>query len=127
MKINPKIEAYRFLHGAWGSKEGDDFGAFRVPGPEGVDLLIIASPGDSLEEVPFEHVSVSTKTRCPHWKEMCFVKDLFWDPEEMVMQLHPPQSQWVNNHPYCLHLWKPVKQEIPAPPGIAVGFREFNL
>jgi len=37
------------------------------------------------------------------------------------MQLHPPRSKWINNHPYCLHLWRPTKQEIPLPPEIAVG------
>jgi hypothetical protein len=65
-------------------------------------------------------VSVSTKTRCPFWKEMCFVKDLFWDAEEPVMQLHPAKSTWVNNHNYCLHLWRPTGEELPLPPEIAV-------
>ena len=88
-----------------GSNPGDDFGAFRIDGPCGESLMIIASPGDASECVPWEHVSVSTRHRCPNWKEMCFVKDLFWDEEEAVMQLHPPKSTWINNHPFCLHLW----------------------
>ncbi|MDP9039797.1 MAG: hypothetical protein M3O02_11090 [Acidobacteriota bacterium] len=54
---------------------------------------------------------------------MCFVKALFWDDEETVMQLHPPKSEWINNHEYCLHLWRPLNQPIPRPPGIAVGVR----
>ena len=58
---------------------------------------------------------------------MCFVKDLFWDEEEMVMQLHPPKSKWINNHPYCLHLWRPTKETIPAPPQIAVGLKALNM
>jgi hypothetical protein len=52
---------------------------------------------------------------------MCFVKDLFWDDEECVMQLHPPKSDYVNCHPNCLHLWKPVGQDIPRPPSELVG------
>jgi len=49
------------------------------------------------------------------------VKELFWDPEDTVMQLHPPRSEWVNNMPYCLHLWRPVGLAIPRPPNITVG------
>jgi len=57
---------------------------------------------------------------------MSFVKDLFWDAEDTVMQLHPPQSKWINVHPYCLHLWKPLFQEIPLPPEISVGPKELS-
>ncbi len=28
--------------------------------------------------------------------------------------------KYINNHPYCLHLWKPVDTEIPHPPMICV-------
>ena len=64
--------------------------------------------------------------RCPTWEEMCHIKSLFWDDEESVMQLHPPKSQWVNNHPYCLHLWKPNSIEIPLPLQIMVGSKDLN-
>lgn len=67
-----------------------------------------------------------TVERCPTWEEMCYVKSLFWEDEESVMQLHPPKSQWVNNHPYCLHLWKPAEIEIPLPLQIMVGNKELN-
>ncbi|OSJ18558.1 hypothetical protein BST63_05275 [Bradyrhizobium canariense] len=52
---------------------------------------------------------------------MCLAKDLFWHQEECVMQLHPPQSQYVNNSRYCLHLWRPTRQVIPMPPSAFVG------
>ena len=79
------------------------------------ELRIQASDG-----MGWEHVSVSTAIRCPTWAEMSFVKDLFWDEEDCVMQLHPPKSQYVNNHPYCLHLWRPTSQAIPQPDMIQV-------
>jgi hypothetical protein len=127
MKISSQLEPYRFRTGRYGSLTGDDFGAFKIPGPHGEQLMIIASPGDAHEDVPWEHVSISARHRCPNWKEMCFVKDLFWDEEEAVMQLHPPKSTWINNHNYCLHLWRPTHCEIPLPPGIAVGIKEAGL
>ena len=127
MRFNPMVETYRFRSGDYASDTSADYGAFLIPGPNGVDLMIIASPGDAHEGVPWEHVSVSTRKRCPNWAEMSFVKDLFWNEEECVMQLHPPKSTWINNHPYCLHLWRPLNGPIPLPPQIAVGYKELNI
>jgi hypothetical protein len=125
MKIGP--DDCRIRSCAWGSDNGDDFGAFRIPGPCGETLMVIASPGDADENIPWEHVSVSCKNRCPRWMEMDFIKRIFWNDEDAVMQLHPPRSEWVNNHPHCLHLWRPADGYIPLPPSIAVGFKSLNI
>ena len=127
MRLSEKLEFYRFLDGPYASRRGDNFGVFRMPGTSGTKLLIIASPGDANENIPWEHVPVSTENRCPNWGEMCFVKALFWDDEDSVMQLHPPKSKWINNHPFCLPLWRITTAEIPLPPGIVVGFKILNL
>lgn len=71
----------------------------------------------------WEHVSVSLNNRCPNWREMCHIKDLFWDEEDTVLQFHPPKSKYINNHPYCLHLWRPVGKDIELPPQHAVGVK----
>ena len=114
------LERGRILIGQYGSDHGSDYGMLQIPGPCGSELRILASPGDANEAVPWEHVSVSCHNRCPNWHEMCFVKDLCWDAEVTVMQLHPPRSRWINQHPYCLHLWRPLDIEIPLPPEITV-------
>ena len=64
----------------------------------------------------WEHVSVCPKNRCPDWDEMCRIKDMFWNDDEVVMQLHPAKSNYVNLMPNCLHLWRPIGQDIPVPP-----------
>jgi hypothetical protein len=124
MRIDPILEKYRWRIGLYASNPGDDYGVFEIDGPSGRRLKIIASPGDAHESIPWEHVSVSCSNRCPNWIEMSFVKDLFWDAEDAVMQLHPPKSQYINQHPYCLHLWRPLTQIIPLPPMIAVGLKD---
>ena len=73
------------------------------------------------DEMGWDHVSVSLKHRCPFWHEMCFVKDLCFKPDEWVLQYHPAESDYINDHPYCLHLWKPQNVDIPTPPKIFVG------
>jgi hypothetical protein len=104
-------------------------GAFVLPSPEsGWWLIIIASDGDG-----WEHVSVHAerpaggthiRSRVPRWSEMCFAKATFWDPEDVVMQLHPRASEYVNQHPDVLHLWRPIGCEIPTPDAGLVGDRD---
>lgn len=72
----------------------------------------------------FEHCSVSMPTRCPSWEQMCAIKDAFWNDDEVCMQLHPAKKDYVNNHPYCLHIWKPINEKIPLPPTIMVGIKD---
>ena len=72
----------------------------------------------------WEHCSVSIINRCPSWEQMCAVKDAFWDKDECCIQYHPAEKDYVNNHPYCLHIWKPINQEIPMPPSIMVGLKK---
>jgi hypothetical protein len=116
-RLPEKLELGRVVNffGADDSRNG----RFILQGPCGAKLQIVAEN----ENQNWEHVSVSlTKhRRSPNWPEMCFVKDLFWDEEECVVQFHPPLSQYARNHRYCLHLWKPTHQTIPAPPASLVG------
>ena len=79
-------------------------------------LRIIASWGGG-----WDHVSVSLKNRCPTWDEMALVKRVFFRADECVMQLHPPEANYVNHHPFCLHLWRPQNEKIPQPPSAFVG------
>lgn len=79
---------------------------------------LIASDGDG-----WEHVSVSLPDRCPTWAEMSYFKNLFWDDSDCVIQYHPPKEDYINNHPYCLHLWRNMVLEIARPPSIMVGIK----
>lgn len=104
-------------------------GAFFIPNPyrRSMPLKVIASDGDDgTADHGWEHVSVSYPDRCPTWQEMCLVKSLFWDEEDAVMQLHPPRSTWVNNHNFCLHLWRPTGAAVPLPPQWMVGVPELG-
>jgi len=115
------LEASRIVHSVLGpSPIGAVFGAFLLR-HKGVKLFTISSGANTGDG--WEHVSVSLTFRTPTWEEMSWVKDLFWGPEEVVMQIHPRASSYVNNHPYCLHLWKPVPPNLPLPepPEILVG------
>jgi hypothetical protein len=115
-----KVERGRIMTGAYGSAPGAPYGAVKVFGPCGSILLIMATDGISEAEV-WEHVSVSTERRCPNWEEMSAVKDWFWNDDECVVQFHPPKSEHINNHPFCLHLWRRPGHPFALPPALFVG------
>jgi hypothetical protein len=93
-------------------------GAFVIP--YATKLFVIAH--DGLSVAPhWEHVSVSCDGRCPTWDEMCYIKSLFWEDEETVIQFHPKQSAYINSHRFCLHLWRKVDTDIELPPSIFIG------
>jgi uncharacterized protein YdhG (YjbR/CyaY superfamily) len=56
----------------------------------------------------------------PNWQEMSWVKEMFFDDDETVLQFHPPRAQHVNIHPNCLHLWRQVGINHPLPPQVLV-------
>ena len=108
-------EQFRHGHGPLGTTEADgNNGAFFIPHPNPASSLVfkvLASDG-----MGWEHVSVSFPKRCPTWEEMCHIKGLFWDDVDCVVQFHPPGSQYVNRHQFCLHLWRPTGKQIETPP-----------
>ena len=127
--VPEKLERGRFTTGPTASDASYGFyGAFEIQGPCGAALRIIASGADADDVISdgWEHVSVSTRHRPPNWQEMCFVKDLCWEPEECVVQFHPPRSEYVDNHPNCLQLWKSTKYPQPLPPSILVGRKDLG-
>jgi len=130
VKFSPKLEDYRIREGHYASAPGKPYGVFDMPGPCGERLTIVATDGNDPTAPPeqraWEHVSVSTKRRIPNWIEMCYVKQLFWEPEECVVQFHPPESRWVDNFSRCLHLWRWKAGNFPAPPDILVGYKELG-
>lgn len=119
-------EKYRKTEGSMKSTSADgNNGAFGIPLGKNIFAVIIASDG-----LDWEHVSVTInakgQVKTPTWNQMSKIKSLFWGPEDVVMQLHPARSQYVNNHPNCLHLWRPTPfsgQVIPTPPSQLVGIR----
>ena len=104
--------------------EGLDFSEDGIKGYmciERVDMSFVASWGGG-----WDHVSVAPlkKKIVPSWEMMCQVKDIFFEPDEAVIQIHPPKDEYVNNMPNCLHLWRANDKEMTLPPSFMVGLRK---
>jgi hypothetical protein len=81
--------------------------------PYGTEQLrVIAAAGGG-----WDHVSVSLEHRCPLWEEMKHVHKLLFRDDEVAMQLHLPETDHINIHPFVLHMWRPRHtHKIPLPP-----------
>jgi len=128
IKIPSTIEAQRITLGPLASPKGARYGCFCVGYKNGVYLTVIVSNGTDIPTIApngttiiWEHVSVSVTpdgrvARCPTWEEMDFIRNAFWDPEDIVVQFHPPASMKVNVHHYTLHMWRGIGLSIFLPP-----------
>jgi hypothetical protein len=102
-------------------------GLFIIPLGKTLYAHCAVSDGMGWERVSISLVRIIKKKqlvsvrRCPTWGEMCTVKATFWGEEDAVAQFHPPKSEYVNEHPYVLHLWVPTTHPLLLPPSDLVG------
>ena len=111
IKNNPKIR--NIINGSDGGKADIHIG--------GWDGSVIWSIGAG-----WDHVSVCPyiKRITPSWDDMCQLKEIFFNDDEAVIQIHPPKNEYVNNMDNCLHLWRCIYKEMVLPPSCLVGFRK---
>lgn len=121
------INKSRLRTGQFGTTDSDGFNGafmFKMDG-EAKEIFCIASDGYG-----WEHVSVSFGRHnrdTPSWEVMCFVKDIFWGDDDVVVQFHPRKEDYINIHGGCLHLWRCIDgREQPTPPSIMVGPKSLN-
>lgn len=60
-----------------------------------------------------DHVSISNfkRNKLPSWDDMCKLKDMFFRSDEMAVQIHPAEKNYlhgVNGLMNVLHIWAPV-------------------
>lgn len=116
-------EKFRLLTGRFASTEADGHnGFFLVKLNRGQIVRVIASDGHG-----WDHVSVSRSDRVPTWDEMCQVKDIFFDQDDVVVQFHPAKADYVNNHQYCLLLWRWQGGKFPTPDPFMIGVPGVRL
>jgi len=60
------------------------------------------------------HVSCARKSKLPSWDDLGRTKNLFIGSDKLALQVFPPQSEYVNDHKFTLHLWHCIDQR-PLP------------
>lgn len=121
-KPDESLEKFRVTHGPLASDSSYGMnGLFIVPGPRGIKLACIVSDGGGWDHVSVERLrGTEISTKVPYWDEMCAIKHLFFEDNEVVVQFHPAEAEYVNVHPGVLHLWRYQATEFPTPPKLFV-------
>lgn len=61
------------------------------------------------------HVSVAHATRLPSWELLKEIKRIFIGRERQAIQILPNEKNYINKHPYCLHLFCCIDEPDPVP------------
>lgn len=75
----------------------------------GQHWVMIRSVWRELDGQLWCHVSASRPDRCPTWEEMAEIKRDAIGPDLGAVQVMPRETDHVNLHPTCLHLWAPLE------------------
>lgn len=92
----------RLRHGFIVIEERNDGFAYRS---KSLGLVVISSVSKEADNKFWQHVSVSRKSRLPSYDDLKLVKSMFIGDDKEAYQVFVKESNHVNIHPYCLHLW----------------------
>lgn len=76
-------------------------------------LMVLVSENIYENEL-WRHVSLSFHNKLPKWKDLREVKDIFIGKDKKAIQVFPKEEEYVNIHPYVLHLWSNLERD-PLP------------
>lgn len=89
-------------------------------GSKGRGYLRVITEVAEREGAPWSHVSMSHHACLPTWEEILEAKVLLLG-DRLAIQVLPPKDEYINLHPYVLHLW--CKLEGPR---LVPDFRVFS-
>lgn len=68
-------------------------------------MSVIVSGDTERDGKRWIHLSIAHPTRLPTWEELVDAKEWILGREAYAVQVIPPRERYVNQHPFCLHLW----------------------
>ena len=88
--------------------------------PDSIDQFIQLTPTSDEEVNPYNDNFV-TITREELWAVINRRNDFTAKMTDLTEALAMCLSEYVNNHNYCLHLWRNQNEQIKMPPSLMVG------
>ncbi len=92
----------RVVPASWRQIERRGDGAMYVQSATRLSLIVAGEEHDGRRWL---HMSMAHPDRLPTWPELVDAKEIFVGREEYAVQVIPPRSRYVNQHPFCLHLF----------------------
>lgn len=96
--------------------------SFSVPLNDNKEAFVIASENFmGWDHVSAHIISVESGAlnRTPNNEEMQFLRNLFFEDEEVVLEFHPAKKDYINNHSYVLHMWRSTDNIFSFPKQVA--------
>ena len=75
---------------------------------KGMGLVVLFSLSTMNDGTYFVHCSLSRRSRLPSWQDVKVVKDAFLGEDVEAFHVLPKKEEYINLHPFCLHLWQPI-------------------
>ncbi len=95
----------RVLPAGWRKLEsGYDGAVFEYSGIRGY-MTVILSTARERDGRKWLHVSVAHPEKIPSWDTLKTVKTIFIGRNRVALQVLPSETEYVNHHPFCLHLF----------------------
>ena len=69
------------------------------------NLIVIVSQGKEQDGKEWRHVSLSRRNKYPPYEEIKRIKNIFIGSDEKAMMIFPKETNHVNIHQYCFHLY----------------------
>lgn len=98
--------------------------------PKGNGMFLIPRKGNfrgfyqviATDGAGWDHISVclldsnfNFRERTLTWDEMCEIKDIFFKNNETTVEFHPREEDYIDEHPWVLHMWKSTAEAFPIP------------
>lgn len=78
-------------------------------------LGVLASLDVVADGTRWLHASYSRQDRIPDHADTLAVRRLIFPADAVVIAVLPPEDEYVNDHPRCLHLWQRIGSERLVP------------
>lgn len=84
-------------------------------------LMVMASIETEKDGKNWLHVSFSRRNKMPDYNDITFIKKHFVGEDRKAIMVFPSKDEHVNIHPYCLHLWCCMDEDVLP------DFRKFGM
>ena len=99
-------------------------GEFEIPITDNKHAFVICSKNS----MGWDHVSLHITEasgepikRTPSNEDMQFIRNLLFLEDEIVTEFHPAKKDYINNHPYVLHMWHSTNDCIEIPTSVDIS------
>lgn len=75
-------------------------------------ISVICSVAVEKDGLNWVHISCARQNRLPDWDDLRTIKDFLLGKDGWAVQVLPPESEYYNVHPYCLHLWQCLDKRV---------------